>query len=127
VEFEFHPDQWLRIAQEHPVILVLIGGALGGSALTQAVKLTYLAWCQGMHPQITDARFRNSVMWLAILSTFLFTNELWENLIGEHGSGLRHVVSVTSGISAPLTYKTVRALVAWKFPGFAAKWFSGTL
>ena len=122
MEFDFKPELWLRILHDNPVLIVLIAGALGGSALTQAIKLSYLAWFK---QPVTDARFHNSVMWLAIVATFALTNALWEGLIGETHSGLRHVVSAVAGMSAPLSYKTVKALVAWKWPGFAERWFTG--
>jgi hypothetical protein len=116
---DFHPDRWLAILVQYPVITVLVAGAVGGMCLTQVVKSIYFAWFNGT--KISDSRYRASVLMLTVLVTFLFTNELWEGLIGEHGTGLRHVVSLISACTAPYAYKGARGLIAWKWPGLAAK------
>lgn len=124
MDFEFHPEQWLEIARHNPVLVVLFGGQLGGAALTQAAKRTYVAWANGS--KISDKRYANSVMWFAILWTFIATNALWEAMIGDHSSGLRHVVSGIAAVAAPFAvYPLVRWAVAKKFPDFADKWMSG--
>lgn len=115
---EFHPDQWLEIFKNNPVLIVLVAGTVGGTAATQIVKQLWLAF---FNAQVATARYKAIVRLVAVLATFAFTNELWETFIGEHGSGLRHVVSLTSAVASPFTYVMVRAAIAWKFPAFAAR------
>jgi hypothetical protein len=121
MDFEFHPDQWLRMLQQYPVLQVLLGGAIGGTCFTQLVKKSAAAFAP---LAISDRRYRVSVLWLSVLSTFSTTNWLWLGIIHDTGTGLRHVVSIIAGVSSPFSYDGMRALVAWKFPEFAAKWGS---
>ena len=118
---DFEPGKWLQIIQDHPVILVLFGGLVGGSAFTQVIKITYLAMVDPLHA-VSVQRYRASSMWLAILATFFFTNRLWEFLIGQLHTGFRHVVAVIAAFAAPFVYKGLKALVATRWPNFAASW-----
>jgi hypothetical protein len=115
---EFHPSQWLEILAKYPVISVLLGGAVGGMCLTQILKQVYFAL---PIRTLSDARYTALVLVVTVIVTFLFTNELWETVIGDHGSGLRHVVSLASACTAPYAYKGLRIVIAWKWPGLAAK------
>jgi len=117
---DVEPSHWLEILHNNPVLLVIVGGMVGGNAATQTVKLTYLAWFKV--DAVEMDRYRISVMWLAVLTTFLLTNRLWEAFIGEKGTGLRHVAALIAALASPYVYRGAKAAVAWKFPEWAAKW-----
>ena len=117
---EFEPEKWLEILKHNPVLVVMLGGLIGGNAITQTVKLTYLAWFKV--EAVDMARYRVSVMWLAVLTTFLLTNRLWEMFIGERDTGLRHVSGLIVALASPWVYRGVKAGVAWKFPEWTARW-----
>jgi hypothetical protein len=115
----FDADHWLSILHREPVVLILMAGLLAGSGLAQTVKKLYL----GYFPKgISDARYRATMNVLAIACTYLITLALWREVIPTDGSGLERVSSLASALCAPLAYKLTKALVAWKFPDFAAKW-----
>lgn len=117
---DFEPSHWLEILRNNPVLVVMLGGLVGGNAITQTVKLTYLAWFKVA--AVDMDRYRVSVMWLAVLTTFLLTNRLWEAFIGGKDTGLRHVAGLIVALASPWVYRVVKAGVAWKWPDFAAKW-----
>jgi len=119
--FEFHPDQWLRIMSDYPVLLVLLAGLVGGAGVTQLVKRTYLGFVAAAD-RVSEPRYRVSVMWLAVLSTGLLTGRIWDMMIGDHHTGLHHAVAVVAGVSAPYVYRITKAVVGWKFPAFAKAW-----
>ena len=118
MEFQFRPDQWLEILQHNPVLIVLLAGAAGGMAFTQIIKSLYLAF---RTTAISRARYMSSVRLLAVIATYVLTNLLWSQIIGELHSGLRHIVGLTSGLIAPFLYSIVKAAIAVKWPTFAAK------
>ena len=119
MEIDF--GHWLEIYKNNPVLLVLTGGMVGGSAVTQAVKATYLAWITKASA-VSVTRYRNTCMWLAILLTFYLTNRFWMLYIGDNGTGLRHMACSISAFASPFVYKGVKALISVKWPNFAAKW-----
>jgi hypothetical protein len=104
---DFHPSLWAEVFRQNPVLAVLLGGLVGGLAVTQTAKVLYLQYKLGTLP-VTDHRYSLSVYALALLSTFLFTNRLWEFLIGEKQSGLRHVVSLIAGLACPYVFQGLR-------------------
>lgn len=116
---DFDIGHWIELAKHNPLLIVLVVGTIGGVAVTQLVKATYLAFANGS--RISDKRYRVSVQWLAALLTFLITNELWELMIAERETALRHVVSAVSGVLAPHTYNWAKAGIAWKWPALADK------
>jgi hypothetical protein len=126
MDFEFHPDQWLAILRGNPVLLVLLGGMIGGTAFTQTAKLFYLAFPSVLglagSGSVSEARYNFSITVLASMATFAITDWLWLVIIHDTGTGLRHPVSLVAAVACPYAYKGVKALVAWKFPAFAAKW-----
>ena len=117
--FEFHPSEWLDIIRHEPVIVVLIGGILGGICLTQTVKKTYLTFQPNL---VSDARYRISVYWFAMLSTGILSNYLWFYMSITTGTGLRHVVATIDACAAPYVYQGAKALVATRWPNFAKHW-----
>jgi hypothetical protein len=104
---DFHPSLWADVFRQNPVLMVLLGGLVGGLALTQTVKVLYLQYKLGTLP-VTDGRYSGSLYLLALLSTAFFTNRLWEFIIGEHGSGLRHLVALIAGLACPYVFKAGR-------------------
>jgi hypothetical protein len=116
---DFNPATWIELLKHNPVLEVILGGLLLGTAITQAVKKTWLAFADTT--RITQARYRVSCMWLAILSTMFATYVMFHTIIaGVDAHGLGKVVAVSSGIAAPLVYVWTRALIKWKFPALAA-------
>lgn len=99
---------------QFPVLAVLLGGFLFGSGFTQMIKRTYIAYRPLGGEPVSQNRFRVSVRWLATLSTYLFTVELWHTFL-EH-NGAEEVVSIGTAFSSPVIYDCGRALIAWKFP-----------
>ena len=106
---------------QFPAILVLMGGVVFGSGLTQLVKKTYVAF-QPV-PQVSPARFKASVRWLSALCTYLFTVALWHGMLPHQGS--EEVIAMGTAFCSPLVYDGARALIAWKFPLFAQHWGAG--
>jgi hypothetical protein len=102
-------DKWLEILQNHPVLLVLFGGLVGGIAFSEAVKYTYMKLQPNMVP---DGRYELTIFWLSILGTFCFTNWLWLGLIPEHpDTFFRHIVSAISAGASPWVYIGLRKVV----------------
>lgn len=122
MEFEFHPSDWLAILQQEPVILVLLGGMIGGIALTQTAKLTWYTF----NIEVGVRPYRLGATIFATVATFTITDYLWSELGLTTGTGLKHVTSFISAIAAPYTYKAAKALVATRWPNFAAKWGDST-
>jgi hypothetical protein len=110
------PAEIAQLAVQFPVILVLLGGIVFGSGLTQLIKRTYLAWQPLSDKPVSKERYRASLRWLAALSTYAFTMGLWHTML-EH-TGAEEVVSIGTAFCSPLVYDCGRALIAWKFPGF---------
>jgi hypothetical protein len=118
MEFEFHPQQWLDILAHYPWFVPLLGGPLTGAAFTQLIKKTYLAF----YPMpVSDARYTASVRWLAVVSTYGFTQLLWPFFVNHEPTGLGHLVSAISGVCAPSSYTLTKAAIAWKFPDLAKR------
>lgn len=117
---DFDVSKWFDVFQRNPVLIVALGGLLIGIAFTQAVKKTWLAF--GNINAISIDRYQVSCMWLAILSSFFATHMLWSAFIREDAYGMNRAVSLLVSIPAPLTYKLIKAVVAWKFPSFAKLW-----
>jgi hypothetical protein len=100
-----------------PMLLVVVLGQAFGGAFTQTVKKTYLAF----QPQAVNRhRYRISVWWLAVISTYLFTVILWHQVVGH--SGAEEIISIGFGLLSPPMYNLTRRIVQWKFPLLASKW-----
>jgi hypothetical protein len=120
MELDFKPGLWLQAFADNPVVVILLFGLLSGNGFAQAVKLTYLGF--GDPEKITRARYRATMNWLAITSTFLFTYLFWRSYAPQGAHGLERLSSLGTGFSSPFVYKAVRALADRFCPGFAAKW-----
>jgi hypothetical protein len=104
---EFHPSQWVDVFRQNPVLSVLLGGLVGGLTFTQTIKVLYNGFKLSSVP-VSDGRYTASLYALALIATFFFTNRLWEFIIGERGSGLRHIVAVIAGLACPYVFKACR-------------------
>jgi len=118
---DFHvPDlhEIMEIVLRFPVLLVATLGQVFGGSFTQIVKKTYLAWANGS--RVSEPRYRASVRWLSVLSTYFFTVVLWHQSLPH--TGYEEIASVGLGFLSPLLYDLTKMLVRWKFPDFAASW-----
>lgn len=110
----FNLGAWADVFHRYPVLIVLAAGCAGGIAITEFAKRAYKAWSLGTQP-IPDARYDLGVTTHAILWAFYFTNRLWQYVIGENGTGLRHLVALIAGVCCPLVYSLgMMAIQAWK-------------
>ena len=117
---DVHIPNWrevLELITRFPVILVILLGQLFGAGFTQLVKKTYLAWTS---EPVSDARYKISVRWLSVLSTYFFTVLLWHGMLAHQGA--EEIICAGLGFISPLVYDGTRAMIAWKWPQFAAKW-----
>lgn len=110
-----------EIVQAYPVIIVLLGGLLFGSGVTQLVKHSYRDWfAHTLMRPISDGRFRFSVRILSAASTYAFTLALWHIFLGHaHGD---EVIGAGTAIFSPALYDFSRALIRWKWPGLVRSW-----
>lgn len=115
---DFHPSQWVQVFRDNPVLMILLGGTVGGVALTQTLKLIWFT----LEIDVGKRWYNLGVVIFATGSTYIFTDQLWLGFNLTTGTGLRHIVSLISAIAAPYTYKGTKALVATRWPNFAAKW-----
>lgn len=109
-----------NLLAQFPILMVLLGGMVVGNGFTQIIKKTYLAFRPLGGHDVTDARYRISIRWLAAISTYGFTLWLWHGLLKAEGPA--EVVSIGTAFASPLLYDVLRALVGWKFPEFAKRW-----
>lgn len=117
---DIHIPDWHEIAElftRFPVLLVMLLGQIFGTAFTQLVKKTYIAFSPH---RVSLPRYRVSVRWLSALATYLFSVLLWDGMLGH--SGAEEIVCIGAAFASPLAYDGVRAVVAWKWPDFAVKW-----
>ena len=108
----------IEIFTSHPIFIVVIFGQLFGFSFTQMIKKTYMAFRAETNP-VSIKRYQISVLWLAVCSTFFFTIILWRRIVGHDGFEI--VVSAGCGFFAPVDYRIVKGIIAWKFPGLADK------
>lgn len=120
MQFEFKPDEWLGILHNYPVLWILFGGLLGGSAVTQLLKMTLLAIVDTTRIRLYT--YRAVMYWLATVFTGFLTFYLWRSALPTGAYGLERMSSIIIGLSSPYAYRFVKALVGWKFPGFANRW-----
>jgi hypothetical protein len=118
MDFHLDPREALNALAQWPVLWVLMGGMLAGVSATQFLKLGWLAF--GDTTKITERRFALSVRTFSALTTYLFTLGLWHSQMG-HG-GLEEWACGVWGIGAPVVFDASRALVATRWPEFAAHW-----
>ena len=115
IDFHFFVDLLTR----WPVLWVLAGGAVFGMGLSQLIKQT---WLQFGSTTVSAQRYRVSVRWLAALTTYGFTMGLWHSTLSH--TGIEEWVCAGWGLFQPVLYDALRALVAVRWPDFAAKWGS---
>ncbi len=123
MDFHIDIDRWADIIHRFPVLLVIGVGLLAGVGLTQIAKQGYLAFAV---KRMSLARYRFCVNTLAAASTAIATYWCWRCVVPLESKGLGHLVAATTGVCAPLVYKGVKAIVAVKWPDFAAKWGDGS-
>ena len=72
-----------------PVLWVLLAGMAFGTALTQLLKSTYLAFLGAsvLTAEVSRHRYEISVKWLSALSTYAFTLLLWHAMFRHSGPG----------------------------------------
>lgn len=117
---DLDPAHWLDEASHHPILVILMVGMMGGMAISQFVKMAFLAF--GDTTKITLMRYRLSMYILALLNTSVVTHVIWEDSQPPPFHGLDDISSIINGFICPFAYRGVKALVAWKWPGFAEKW-----
>ena len=117
MDFHFDPHELLEALAHWPVLWVLGAGLSFGTAATQIIKKTWLAF---MTKPVSVQRYRISVRWLSALTTYGFTLGLWHSVLS-HG-GLEEWVCAGTGLMSPLVYQGVKALVATRWPDFAHHW-----
>ena len=101
-----------------PVLWVLGAGMVFGLGATQFLKLGWLAF--GNTQAVTERRFTFSIRAFSAGATWLFSLGIWHSVLS-HG-GLEEWICAGWGIASPIVYDSLRALVAWQFPGFASHW-----
>jgi hypothetical protein len=120
---DFHVPGLHEIADflvQFPVIAVLLAGVLFGTGFTQMVKKTYAASQSAAMNPVSEARFRISIRWLSVVSTFAFSLWLWHEFLMHTGG--EEVLCAGTAFLSPLIYDWTRALIAWKFPSLVASW-----
>lgn len=116
IDFHWLADLLIR----WPVLWVMVLAAVFGTALTQLVKQSYLAACLYKPP--SPPLYRLAVRWLSAALTYAFALGLWHTILSH--SGAEEWVCAGWGLTQPLLYDATRALVATRWPDFAAKWGS---
>lgn len=117
---DFNLGHWLEIFRSNPILMVLLGGLVAGTVVTQAIKFTYLK----LFPKdVTDARYSIGVWWLAILSSGAFTQWFWMAIMPAdiHGHLLSYLTSITAGFLSPCLYWLGKRLLGWWKPDLAKR------
>ena len=116
IDFHWIADFLIR----WPVLWVLLLAALFGTGLTLLIKQSYLTAV--MHKPPNPPLYRLLIRWLSGGLTTMFSVGLWHTILTH--SGAEEWVCAGWGLSQPLLYDATRALVATRWPDFAAKWGS---
>ena len=112
------PGFIVELLKHQPWIWILLTGSVFGVGLTQLIKQTWLSL--GDVSAVSSERYKIGVRWLAALTTYGFTLGLWHSVLS-HGA-LEEIICAGWALFQPLLYDGIRALVATRWPDFAAKW-----
>jgi hypothetical protein len=122
---DFHID-WqaiLTALAQFPVLLVVFGGLLFGTAWTQTIKQAWAAFWPGQMAALSCARYTFTVRILAVSSTYLFTLLLWHRIL-QH-SGIDEVASLGVGGVSPYSYQLTKRFVEHHWPWLADRMGAG--
>jgi hypothetical protein len=108
----------VELIKRWPWLWVLAAGSVFGLGLTQLIKQSWLTF--GNVAAVSRERYKLGVRWLAALTTYLFSLGIWHSVL-DHGA-LEEWICAGWALVQPLLYDAIRALVATRWPDFAAKW-----